>query len=112
LDKKSIIYYPNKEYPNKEDDEQSFSMVPVYYDYEFDSWERREEEKEELKVEFISSSEPRYEQPTIGPYDDDTILIPGLDLDWPPVFCDEYAEVLSEGKGIIFQASRESERFF
>jgi hypothetical protein len=58
--------------------------------------------KEELKVQFISSSEPRYEKPTVDPYDDDEILIPGLELDGPLVFCDEDAEVFSEGKGLSF----------
>jgi hypothetical protein len=46
------------EYPNKEDDEQRFSMVPVYCDYEFDSGERHEGEEEQLKMQFIACLEP------------------------------------------------------
>jgi hypothetical protein len=101
-----------REYPNKEDDEHNFSMFLVYYDCEFDSWECHEKEKEELKVNFISSSEPRYEKTTTDPCDDDEILIPGLELDGLPMFCDEYVEVFSEGKCLIFQPFREREIFF
>jgi hypothetical protein len=95
------------EYPNKEDDEHRFSMFLIYYDCESNSWESHEEEiKEEIKVQFISSSELRYEKPTANPCDDEKILIPGLELDVLPVFYDEDDEVFSKGKGLIFQPSR------
>jgi hypothetical protein len=56
------------EYLSKDDEEQSFSMVPVYDNYGSDPWESHEGEKEELNVQLISCLEPVYEKisPGIG----------------------------------------------
>ena len=43
-----------RHYVPTEDKEQSFPMVPVYDDYEYDIWESHEEEEEEENVQFIS----------------------------------------------------------
>jgi hypothetical protein len=54
------------EYPNEDDEEQSFSMVLVYDGYESDPWESHEGEKEELNGQFISCPEPVNEKISPG----------------------------------------------
>jgi hypothetical protein len=62
------------EYPNEDDEEQSFfmaslephSMVHVYDNYEFDPWEGHEGEKEEINVQVISCPTPLNDQISPG----------------------------------------------
>lgn len=58
-DRKQPIF---DEYPSKDDEEQSFSMVPVYDDCDYDPWECHEEEKEELKAQPSSCPAPANKQ--------------------------------------------------
>jgi hypothetical protein len=64
------------EYPNEDDEEQRFSMVPVYDDYESDPWESHEGEKEELNVQFISCPEPVNEKISPGISQPASVLYP------------------------------------
>jgi hypothetical protein len=60
------------EYPNEDDEEKSFPMVPVYDDYDSDPWESHEEEEEEPEGQFISCPEPISEKPS--PRDQSTCI--------------------------------------
>jgi hypothetical protein len=53
-------------YPSEDDEEQSFSIVLFYDDYESDPWESHEGEKEELNGQFISCLEPVNKEVSLG----------------------------------------------
>jgi hypothetical protein len=80
------------EYPNEDDEEQSFSMVLVYDDYESDPWESHEGEMEELNVQFISCPEPVNEKISPGISQPASVL-------HPPVHSENIKRWVSNNEG-------------
>jgi len=65
-------------YPSEDDEEQIFSMVLVYDDFESDTCENHEGEKEELNVQLVSCPEPVNEKISPGISQPASVLHPPI----------------------------------